>query len=63
VLLIITQRFYLHKELKRDACTQWIFWVGPLIGAFVAAVYHKLVLRGEAAKALGSFRGTNASTV
>jgi aquaporin PIP len=53
----------LHKELKRDACTQWIFWVGPLIGAFVAAVYHKLVLRGEAAKALGSFRGTNASTV
>ncbi|TVU26975.1 hypothetical protein EJB05_29553, partial [Eragrostis curvula] len=43
--------------------TQWIFWVGPLIGAFVAAVYHKLVLRGEAAKALGSFRGTSASTV
>uniref|UniRef100_A0A0D9XG62 Uncharacterized protein n=1 Tax=Leersia perrieri TaxID=77586 RepID=A0A0D9XG62_9ORYZ len=36
----------------------WIFWVGPVIGAFVAAVYHKLVLRGEAAKALSSFRST-----
>ncbi|CAD6268489.1 unnamed protein product [Miscanthus lutarioriparius] len=24
----------------------WIFWVGPLIGATVAALYHKLVLRG-----------------
>ncbi|KAK3129577.1 hypothetical protein QOZ80_6BG0481870 [Eleusine coracana subsp. coracana] len=48
-----------HKAWK----DHWIFWVGPLIGAFVAAVYHKLVLRGEAAKALGSFKGTSASTV
>lgn len=40
---------------------QWIFWVGPLIGAFLAAVYHKLVLRGEVAKALGSFRSTSAT--
>ncbi|CAN6167835.1 unnamed protein product [Urochloa humidicola] len=38
----------------------WIFWVGPLIGATVAALYHKLVLRGEAVKALGSFRSTSA---
>ncbi|KAL6846045.1 hypothetical protein ACP4OV_023493 [Aristida adscensionis] len=41
----------------------WIFWVGPLVGATGAAVYHKLVLRGEAAKALGSFRGTTGATV
>ncbi|KAF8701033.1 hypothetical protein HU200_033928 [Digitaria exilis] len=39
----------------------WVFWVGPLIGAAAAALYHKLVLRGEAAKALGSFRGTSAT--
>ncbi|CAD6218310.1 unnamed protein product [Miscanthus lutarioriparius] len=39
----------------------WIFWVGPLIGATVAALYHKLVLRGQAAKALGSFRSTSAT--
>ncbi|KAJ1290627.1 hypothetical protein BS78_02G258900 [Paspalum vaginatum] len=39
----------------------WIFWVGPLIGATAAAFYHKLVLRGEAAKALGSFRSTSAT--
>ncbi|KAA0857236.1 hypothetical protein EYC93_26645, partial [Enterobacter hormaechei] len=37
----------------------WIFWVGPVIGAFLAAAYHKLVLRGEAAKALSSFRSTS----
>ncbi|MCD7472732.1 Aquaporin PIP2-4 [Datura stramonium] len=35
---------------------QWIFWVGPLIGAFVAGVYHQFVLRGGAFKALGSSR-------
>ena len=40
---------------------QWIFWVGPLIGATVAALYHKLVLRGQAVKALGSFRSTSAT--
>ncbi|CAN6211432.1 unnamed protein product [Urochloa humidicola] len=39
----------------------WIFWVGPLIGATAAALYHKLVLRGEAVKALGSFRSTSAT--
>jgi aquaporin PIP len=42
---------------------QWIFWVGPLIGATVAALYHRFVLRGEAAKTLmGSFRSTGAAT-
>ncbi|KAJ0511036.1 putative major intrinsic protein [Helianthus annuus] len=35
---------------------QWIFWVGPFIGAFAAAVYHQFVLRAGAIKALGSFR-------
>jgi len=35
---------------------QWIFWVGPIIGAAVAAIYHQYILRGSAIKALGSFR-------
>lgn len=35
---------------------QWIFWVGPFIGAAVAAAYHQYVLRAAAIKALGSFR-------
>lgn len=35
---------------------QWIFWVGPFIGAAIAAIYHVLVLRAGAVKALGSFR-------
>ncbi|MQL67671.1 aquaporin, partial [Streptomyces vinaceus] len=34
----------------------WIFWVGPFIGAFIAAVYHQYILRAGAIKALGSFR-------
>ena len=34
----------------------WIFWVGPLIGAFAAAFYHQYILRAAAIKALGSFR-------
>lgn len=24
---------------------QWIFWVGPMIGAALAAAYHTLVIR------------------
>ncbi|KAK2633997.1 hypothetical protein Ddye_028789 [Dipteronia dyeriana] len=35
---------------------QWIFWVGPFIGAAIAAFYHQFILRAAAAKALGSFR-------
>ncbi|KAK6140218.1 hypothetical protein DH2020_026016 [Rehmannia glutinosa] len=38
---------------------QWIFWVGPLIGAAIAAIYHQYILRAGAAKALGSFRSTS----
>ncbi|KAL8029806.1 hypothetical protein ABFS82_14G243700 [Erythranthe guttata] len=34
----------------------WIFWVGPFIGAAIAAIYHQFVLRAGAIKALGSFR-------
>ncbi|CAL0304078.1 unnamed protein product [Lupinus luteus] len=37
----------------------WIFWVGPLIGAFAAAVYHQYILRAAAIKAFGSFRSNN----
>ncbi|KAL1532778.1 putative aquaporin PIP2-5 [Salvia divinorum] len=35
---------------------QWIFWVGPFIGAAIAAFYHQFILRAGVAKALGSFR-------
>ncbi|KAK7337062.1 hypothetical protein VNO77_17621 [Canavalia gladiata] len=38
---------------------QWIFWVGPFIGATIAAIYHQFVLRAQAAKALGSFRSSS----
>ncbi|KQK11942.2 probable aquaporin PIP2-8 [Brachypodium distachyon] len=34
----------------------WIFWVGPLLGAALAMVYHEFVLRG---KAMASFRRSN----
>ncbi|KAK8671630.1 hypothetical protein V6N13_038220 [Hibiscus sabdariffa] len=34
----------------------WIFWVGPMVGAAIAAFYHQFILRAGAAKALGSFR-------
>ncbi|KAK3015650.1 hypothetical protein RJ639_006324 [Escallonia herrerae] len=34
----------------------WIFWVGPFIGAAIAAFYHQYILRAAALKALGSFR-------
>ncbi|KAK4255084.1 hypothetical protein QN277_008129 [Acacia crassicarpa] len=38
---------------------QWIFWVGPAIGALAAAIYHQYILRAGAIKALGSFRSNN----
>ncbi|KAF6139732.1 hypothetical protein GIB67_006680 [Kingdonia uniflora] len=43
-----------NKEKAWD--DQWIFWVGPFIGAAIAAIYHQFVLRAAALKALGSFR-------
>nr|CAB3494396.1 unnamed protein product [Digitaria exilis] len=35
---------------------QWIFWVGPLVGAAMATLYHEHVLRASAIKAVGSFK-------
>ncbi|EMS60960.1 Aquaporin PIP2-4 [Triticum urartu] len=34
---------------------QWIFWVGPFIGAAIAALYHQTILRASA-RGYGSFR-------
>ncbi|XP_052175519.1 aquaporin PIP2-7-like [Diospyros lotus] len=38
---------------------QWIFWVGPFVGAGIAAIYHQYILRAAALKALGSFRSNS----
>ncbi|XP_042040381.1 aquaporin PIP2-5-like [Salvia splendens] len=35
---------------------QWIFWVGPFVGAAIAAIYHQFVLRAGAA--FGSFKSS-----
>ncbi|XP_047316516.1 aquaporin PIP2-3-like [Impatiens glandulifera] len=40
---------------------QWIFWVGPFIGAAIAAFYHQYVLRGTTVKYMGSFKSTAGS--
>ncbi|KAE8668909.1 putative aquaporin PIP2-6 [Hibiscus syriacus] len=40
---------------------QWIFWVGPFIGAVAAATYHEYALRATAIKALKSFRTSYSS--
>ncbi|KAF9665030.1 hypothetical protein SADUNF_Sadunf16G0079700 [Salix dunnii] len=37
----------------------WIFWVGPFIGAAIAALYHQYILRAAALKSLGSFRSSS----
>ncbi|KAI9182289.1 hypothetical protein LWI28_023928 [Acer negundo] len=44
------------KRSARDSHVPWIFWVGPMVGALAAAVYHQYILRDAAIKALGSFR-------
>ncbi|MCO5564330.1 hypothetical protein L7F22_017990 [Adiantum nelumboides] len=44
---------YGHKKSWDD---HWIFWVGPFIGAALAAGYHQYILRAGAYKAFGSFR-------
>lgn len=43
-------------DQKKAWDDQWMFWVGPFIGAAIAAFYHQFILRAGAAKALGSFR-------
>ncbi|XP_022978378.1 aquaporin PIP2-2-like [Cucurbita maxima] len=48
----------LNKDKPWD--DQWIFWVGPFIGAAIAAIYHQIILRAGAVKALGSFRSSTA---
>lgn len=35
---------------------QWIFWLGPFLGALAAVAYHESILKAGAIKALGSFR-------
>ncbi|KAJ8438442.1 hypothetical protein Cgig2_004552 [Carnegiea gigantea] len=37
----------------------WLFWVGPFIGAAIAAFYHQYILRASFVKALGSFRSSS----
>ncbi|XP_057805432.1 aquaporin PIP2-1-like [Salvia miltiorrhiza] len=37
---------------------QWIFWVGPFVGAAIAAIYHQFVLRAGAVKSFGSFKSS-----
>lgn len=44
---------YGHKQSWDD---HWIFWVGPFIGAALAAGFHQYILRAGAFKAMGSFR-------
>ncbi|KAG6601164.1 Aquaporin PIP2-1, partial [Cucurbita argyrosperma subsp. argyrosperma] len=44
-----------HEKPWND---QWIFWVGPFVGAAIAAFYHQFILRAGAVKALGSFRSS-----
>ncbi|XP_010505564.1 PREDICTED: probable aquaporin PIP2-6 [Camelina sativa] len=44
---------YNNKKAWDD---QWIFWVGPFVGAAIAAFYHQFVLRAGAMKAYGSVR-------
>ncbi|KAM3318778.1 hypothetical protein ACQJBY_036129 [Aegilops geniculata] len=50
---------YNNKKAWDD---QWIFWVGPFIGAAVAMVYHQYIIRGGAGKAFASFRHNYIST-
>ncbi|KAM0068838.1 putative major intrinsic protein [Helianthus debilis subsp. tardiflorus] len=45
-----------NKEKAWD--DQWIFWVGPFVGAAIAAFYHQFILRAGAVKAFASFRSS-----
>ncbi|XP_071729084.1 probable aquaporin PIP2-8 [Rutidosis leptorrhynchoides] len=48
---------YNKKKAWED---QWIFWVGPFLGAALAASYHQFILRAGAVKTFKSFKsGTN----
>lgn len=52
------KKIWLLINLFSESILQWIFWVGPFIGAAIAAFYHQFILRAGAAKALGSFRSS-----
>ncbi|KAF5460657.1 hypothetical protein F2P56_020512 [Juglans regia] len=44
--LVLTQPGVLELPLSTtETDDQWIFWVGPFIGAALAAVYHQIVIR------------------
>ncbi|KAH9603756.1 hypothetical protein KSS87_019574 [Heliosperma pusillum] len=47
---------YNNKKAWDD---HWMFWVGPFIGAAIAAIYHQYILRAGFVKALGSFRSSS----
>ncbi|XP_030542617.1 probable aquaporin PIP2-2 [Rhodamnia argentea] len=38
---------------------QWMFWVGPLLGAAIATFFHQHILRAAGIKALGSFMSSS----
>jgi glycerol uptake facilitator-like aquaporin len=44
--------FFKFVVLGIFAAVQWIFWVGPMLGAALAAGYHQRVLRAGRWKAL-----------
>jgi glycerol uptake facilitator-like aquaporin len=44
--------FFKFFVLGIFAAVQWIFWVGPMLGAALAASYHQRVLRAGRWKAL-----------
>jgi hypothetical protein len=54
----IDSTFFEVSNLSGHALLQWIFWVGPFIGAAIAAAYHQYVLRASATK-LGSSASFN----
>ncbi|KAF3631500.1 Aquaporin PIP2-2 [Capsicum annuum] len=49
-LALIQQGVLVNGDKAWDE--HWIFWVGPFIGAFAAAVYHQFIIRAGAIKAL-----------
>ncbi|XP_074275767.1 putative aquaporin PIP2-6 [Silene latifolia] len=42
---------------------QWIFWVGPFIGAAIVVVYYQYILRAGFAKAVESFMNSSSPNV